>query len=113
VVPVDPAALPARRSVGPDLNDNLTLPGTGSQAATDLLAERFPSQADGTNPVVLQAPPGAKLTEAKYKKPIDDTIAPIRTSAAREARSAATATCSARTRAPATSRSTCGRARGT
>ncbi len=65
----------AARSVGPDLNDNLTLPGTGSQAATDLLAERFPSQANGTNPVVLRAPQGAKLTDAKYKKPIDDTVA--------------------------------------
>ena len=63
------------RSVGSDLNDNLTLPGTGSQAATDLLSERFPSQANGTNPVVLRAPQGAKLTDAKYKQPIDDTIA--------------------------------------
>ncbi|HWM09096.1 MAG TPA: MMPL family transporter [Solirubrobacteraceae bacterium] len=65
----------AARSVGPELNDNLTLPGTDSQRASDLLAERFPSQANGTNPVVLQAPQGAKLSDAKYKKPIDDTVA--------------------------------------
>jgi RND superfamily putative drug exporter len=65
----------AARSVGPDLNDNLTLPGTDSQAATDLLSERFPSQANGTNPVVLTAPRGEKLSDAKYKKPIDDTVA--------------------------------------
>ena len=65
----------AARSVGPNLNDNLTLPGTDSQRASDLLAERFPSQANGTNPVVLQAPQGAKLTASKYKKPIDDTVA--------------------------------------
>ena len=65
----------AARTVGSDLNDNLTLPGTGSQAASDLLAERFPSQANGTNPVVLKAPQGAKLTDSKYKKPIDDTVA--------------------------------------
>ena len=43
------------RSAGPDVNDNLTLPGSDSQAATDLLEERFPSQANGTNPVVLRA----------------------------------------------------------
>ncbi len=65
----------AARSVGPDLNDNLTLPGSDSQKASDLLAERFPSQANGTNPVVLKAPQGAKLTDGKYKKPIDDTVA--------------------------------------
>ena len=65
----------AARSVGPELNDNLTLPGTDSQQATDLLSDRFPSQANGTNPVVLTAPSGAKLTDAKYKKPIDDTVA--------------------------------------
>jgi putative drug exporter of the RND superfamily len=65
----------AARSVGPDLNDNLTLPGSDSQKATDLLSERFPSQANGTNPVVLKAPNGTTLTDAKYKQPIDDTIA--------------------------------------
>jgi RND superfamily putative drug exporter len=63
------------RSVGPNLNDNLTLPGSDSQKATDLLTERFPSQANGTNPVVLQAPSGAKITEARFKTPIDDTVA--------------------------------------
>ena len=67
----------AARSVGPDLNDNLTLPGSDSQKAADLLTERFPSQANGTNPVVLQAPSGAKLTDAKYKQPIDDTTAAL------------------------------------
>ena len=65
----------AARSVGPELNDNLTLPGTDSQQAADLLSDRFPSQTNGTNPVVLTAPSGAKLTDAKYKKPIDDTVA--------------------------------------
>jgi RND superfamily putative drug exporter len=65
----------AARSVGPDLNDNLTLPGSDSQKATDLLESRFPSQANGTNPVVLKAPSGAKITDSKYKQPIDQTIA--------------------------------------
>ena len=64
----------AARTVGSDLNDNLTLPGSDSQAATDLLSARFPSQANGTNPVVLRAPRGEKITASKYKTPIDDTI---------------------------------------
>ena len=62
------------RTLGTDVNDNLTLPGTGSQAATDLLSERFPSQANGTNPVTLRAPAGVKITASKYKTPIDDTV---------------------------------------
>jgi putative drug exporter of the RND superfamily len=65
----------AARSFGPDVNDNLTLPGSDSQQASDLLSERFPSQANGTNPVVLEAPKGAKVTDSKFKQPIDDTIA--------------------------------------
>ena len=62
------------RSAGPNVNDNLTLPGSGSQAATELLPDRFPSQANGTNPVVLSAPGGKKITASKYKQPIDDTV---------------------------------------
>jgi RND superfamily putative drug exporter len=62
------------RTLGTDVNDNLTLPGTGSQAATDLLSERFPSQANGTNPVTLRAPAGEKITASKFKTPIDDTV---------------------------------------
>ncbi len=62
------------RTAGTNVNDNVSLPGTGSQAATDLLSERFPSQANGTNPVVLTAPKGETITASKYKKPIDDTV---------------------------------------
>ena len=62
------------RALGPEVNDNLTLPGSDSQAATDLLSARFPSQANGTNPVVLRAPDGKKITASKYKQPIDDTV---------------------------------------
>jgi RND superfamily putative drug exporter len=59
---------------GTQVNDNLTLPGTGSQDATDLLNERFPSEANGINPVVLVAADGSKLTDSKYKDPIDDAV---------------------------------------
>lgn len=59
---------------GTQVNDNLTLPGTGSQDATNLLNKRFPTQANGVNPVVLAAPVGFKLTDSKYKDAIDDTV---------------------------------------
>ena len=62
------------RTAGPNLSDNLTLPGTDSQRATDQLQARFPSQANGTNPVVLTAPSGKKITASEYKQPIDDTV---------------------------------------
>jgi putative drug exporter of the RND superfamily len=66
------------RSAGPEVNDNLTLPGSGSQAATDLLEQRFPSQANGTNPVVLRAPAGTEITASKFKQPIDDTVSALK-----------------------------------
>jgi RND superfamily putative drug exporter len=65
------------RSAGPDVSDNLTLPASDSQAATDLLTQRFPAQANGTNPVVLTAPAGAKLTDSRFAKPIGDTVSAL------------------------------------
>jgi RND superfamily putative drug exporter len=65
----------AARTAGPNTNDNLTLPGTDSQQATDLLTARFPQQANGTNPVVLTAPAGQAITDSAYAKPIDDAVA--------------------------------------
>src|SRR5215203_2079092 len=53
-------------SAGQEVNDNLTLPGTDSQNATDLLDDKFPEQANGTNPVVLKAPEGKKLKQDPY-----------------------------------------------
>ncbi len=58
-------------TAGQDLNDNLTLPGTDSQRATDVLNDRFPSQANGTNPVAMEAPAGHQLTEPKYANAIN------------------------------------------
>jgi RND superfamily putative drug exporter len=62
------------RTAGPDTTDNLTLPGTDSQRATDLLNSRFPQQANGSNPVVLTAPKGKKITDGDYKTPIDQAV---------------------------------------
>jgi putative drug exporter of the RND superfamily len=55
-------------------NDNLTLPGTGSTAATELLEDNLPEQAYGSNPLVFQAKAGASLTAAKYRKAIDQSV---------------------------------------
>lgn len=44
--------------VGADTSNNLSLPGTGSQEATDLLAERFPPQQNGASPIVFHVASG-------------------------------------------------------
>ena len=41
----------AAASAGEDWTDNLTLPGSGSTRATDLLQERLPQQAYGSIPI--------------------------------------------------------------
>jgi RND superfamily putative drug exporter len=53
------------QQLGDNTNDNLSLPGTDSQKATDTLNRSFPSQANGTSPIILHAPSG-KLTDPKY-----------------------------------------------
>jgi len=57
--------------LGQNTSDNLTLPGTDSQKATDLLNAKFPEQANGTVPIVFVAPHGHKLTESTYKDAIE------------------------------------------
>jgi putative drug exporter of the RND superfamily len=41
------------RSVGQETNDDLSLPGTDSQAASDLLSNKFPDQANGSVPIAF------------------------------------------------------------
>jgi RND superfamily putative drug exporter len=55
-------------------NDNLTLPGTGSTLATELLEDNLPEQAYGSNPLVFQAKAGEVLTTPKYKSAIDESV---------------------------------------
>ena len=57
-------------AVGAETNDNLQLPGTDSQAATDLLASRFPPQQNGASPIVFHATDG-KVTDAANKSAIE------------------------------------------
>ena len=54
---------------GANTSDNVDLPGTGSQQATDLLASAFPPQQNGSNPLVFHTSSG-KVTDQKYKQAI-------------------------------------------
>jgi RND superfamily putative drug exporter len=56
--------------LGENTNDNLSLPGTDSQRATDALAKSFPDQANGSSPIVLHASSG-KLTDAKNAQAVE------------------------------------------
>ncbi|MBS1893205.1 MAG: MMPL family transporter [Actinobacteria bacterium] len=61
-------------AAGSKTSENLTLPGTGSTQATELLEENLPEQAYGSNPLVLEAPAGTKLSEPKYAKAVEETV---------------------------------------
>ena len=65
------------KSAGSDTTNNVTLPGTGSQSATDLLSNRFPTQAYGTNPLVVATDSG-KLTDSKYSNAIKSTVSNLK-----------------------------------
>ncbi|MBD0283466.1 MAG: MMPL family transporter [Thermoleophilaceae bacterium] len=65
------------RGAGSETTNNVTLPGTGSQSATDLLSDRFPSQAYGSNPLVVATDSG-KLTDSKYSKAIDSSVSALK-----------------------------------
>jgi RND superfamily putative drug exporter len=64
------------KQMGDNTNDNLSLPGTNSQHATDILKTSFPTQANGTSPIVLHAPNG-KLTDSKYSGAINQAAADL------------------------------------
>ncbi len=62
--------------LGGNTSDNLTLPGTGSQQATDALSRSFPDQANGSSPIVLHVSHG-KLTDAKYADAVNQAAADV------------------------------------
>jgi putative drug exporter of the RND superfamily len=66
------ALLAIGHSAGSKTSENLTLPGTDSTKATELLEDDLPEQAYGSNPLVLEVPQG-KLTEAKYAAAVAET----------------------------------------
>lgn len=62
---------------GAQTNNDLSLPGTGSQAAKDLLEERFPPQQNGVNPIVFDVSTGT-LTDDANKQAVKDSVQAIR-----------------------------------
>ncbi len=58
---------------GKQTSDNLTLPGTGSTKATNLLADKLPEQQNGTVPIVFVATSG-KLDQGANKTAIDKAV---------------------------------------
>ncbi len=64
------------KQMGDNTNDNLSLPGTNSQRATDILKTSFPTQANGTSPIVLHASNG-KLTDSKYSSAVNEAAADL------------------------------------
>jgi uncharacterized membrane protein YdfJ with MMPL/SSD domain len=65
------------RLVGAETNNGLDLPGTDSQAAFDVLAERFPPQQNGTSPMLFHVEQGA-LTDPKYEPAVTATYRAIK-----------------------------------
>src|SRR5689334_23085852 len=55
----------------PEIDDS-TLPGTGSQSATDVLNKYLPAQANGSVPIVLQS--NTSLAEGQNKQAVDNTV---------------------------------------
>jgi RND superfamily putative drug exporter len=62
--------------LGENTSEDLSLPGTDSQAATDALAKSFPHQANGSSPIVLHARSG-KLTDAKNAEAVNQAVAGV------------------------------------
>ncbi len=60
-------------TAGSQTSDNLTLPGTGSTRSLDLLSAKLPNEANGTNPIVLEATQG-KLTDSANSKAVDEAV---------------------------------------
>ena len=61
------------KTFGAETNDDLSLPGTGSQEVKDLLEEKFPPQQNGVNPIVLHVDTG-KLTDSTNKPAVKQAI---------------------------------------
>jgi uncharacterized membrane protein YdfJ with MMPL/SSD domain len=59
-------------AAGSNTSNNLDLPGTDSQAATDLLEDQFPPQQNGKNPIVFRVTQG-KVTDSANKQAIEQS----------------------------------------
>ncbi len=62
-------------SAGRPESDNVDLPGTGSQDATNLLDNKLPQQANGSNPIVLQS--STSLAEGKNAQTVNAVVSSL------------------------------------
>jgi RND superfamily putative drug exporter len=61
---------------GDTTNNNLSLPGTGSQQAMNVMAKPFPAQSNGSSPIVIHAKSG-KLTDSNYASAVNNAAAQV------------------------------------
>ncbi len=67
----------AVRVFGAQTSNDLDLPGTGSQKLDDLLAERFPPQQNGSNPIVFHVAKG-KLTDKANADAVKSSVSALK-----------------------------------
>src|SRR6476646_7084993 len=66
------------KQVGANTDNNISLPGTGSQAATDLLQAGFPPQQNRSNPIIFHIRGAGKVTDKDNKQAITDSYKAIK-----------------------------------
>ncbi|CAN5611396.1 hypothetical protein BH10ACT11_BH10ACT11_02980 [soil metagenome] len=71
------AVIAVSRIAGEETSDNLTLPGSDSTAATDLLADKLPKRQYGTSPIVLKTEKG-RLDDSSNSKVVKDTVSSLK-----------------------------------
>ena len=64
------------KQMGDNTNDNLSLPGTNSDQATQILDKSFPVQANGTSPIILHAPSG-QADDSKYSSAVNTAASDV------------------------------------
>jgi RND superfamily putative drug exporter len=69
----------AAGSFGGEPVDGASIPGTESQRATDLLAERFPAQSGSDARVVFAAPEGDSFDDAALRAAVEEAVSTIGT----------------------------------
>jgi putative drug exporter of the RND superfamily len=70
------ALVAVSRAAGDRANNNISLPGTESNQAQDVLQKGLPQQAYGANPVVLKAKSG-KLDSGNNEQAVKDTVSAL------------------------------------
>jgi RND superfamily putative drug exporter len=65
-------------SVGGKTTDGLSIPGTESQRASDLLAQRFPAESGSDAQVVLATPRGSTFDDATFRDAADAVASALR-----------------------------------